>query len=224
MLQRQWNSLQPRQQRCTQVRARAPGSRPKTVCSSAPRPSLCAHARSPCRQPQAGSVAARFSPCPQLPGSVPTMADVLQQRSSKWEQSSQGARRPIGLRPRCVFSAEAKQQPHSSAAQKLRCQQCAHDCLRCCQRVLCCAVPCCAVAQGDSKAAKGVVLFMHGFAQGPNAYYENLQGLADAGFLVVAPLPPFGVTPSGQQVCLSSYTLQTVGFKHGMLSVPTHTS
>lgn len=56
--------------------------------------------------------------------------------------------------------------------------------------------------QGDSKAAKGVVLFMHGFAQGPNAYYENLQGLADAGFLVVAPVPPFGATPGKQQVRL----------------------
>jgi hypothetical protein len=60
--------------------------------------------------------------------------------------------------------------------------------------LLCCCV------QGDSKAAKGVVLFMHGFAQGPNAYYENLQGLADAGFLVVAPVPPFGITPGAQQV------------------------
>lgn len=59
--------------------------------------------------------------------------------------------------------------------------------------------------KGDSKAAKGVILFMHGFAQGPNAYYENLQGLADAGFLVVAPLPPFGVTPSGQQTDMVDY-------------------
>jgi hypothetical protein len=41
---------------------------------------------------------------------------------------------------------------------------------------------------------------MHGFAQGPNAYYENLRGLADAGLLVVAPLPPFGATEAGQQV------------------------
>jgi hypothetical protein len=54
--------------------------------------------------------------------------------------------------------------------------------------------------QGGSQAAKGVVLFMHGFAQGPNAYYENLKGLADAGLLVVAPVPPFGATPAGQQV------------------------
>lgn len=56
------------------------------------------------------------------------------------------------------------------------------------------------LTQGDPKAAKGVVLFMHGFAQGPNAYYENLQGLAEAGFLVVAPVPPFGATRNGQQV------------------------
>jgi hypothetical protein len=41
---------------------------------------------------------------------------------------------------------------------------------------------------------------MQGFAQGPNAYYENLKGLADAGLLVVAPVPPFGATQAGQQV------------------------
>lgn len=41
---------------------------------------------------------------------------------------------------------------------------------------------------------------MHGFAQGPNAYYENLTQLADAGFLVVAPVPPFKPTPYQQQV------------------------
>ncbi|WIA13229.1 hypothetical protein OEZ85_006820 [Tetradesmus obliquus] len=45
--------------------------------------------------------------------------------------------------------------------------------------------------QGGLQAARGVVLFMHGFAQGPEAYYENLRGLADAGLLVVAPAPPF---------------------------------
>lgn len=54
--------------------------------------------------------------------------------------------------------------------------------------------------QGGSQQAQGVVLFMHGFAQGPNAYYENLQGIADAGFLVVAPVPPFAATPGRQQV------------------------
>jgi hypothetical protein len=55
------------------------------------------------------------------------------------------------------------------------------------------------LSQGGSQAAKGVVLFMHGFAQGPNAYYENLKGIADAGFLVVAPVPPFAPTPGRQQ-------------------------
>jgi len=53
--------------------------------------------------------------------------------------------------------------------------------------------------KGGSMAARGVVLFMHGFSQGPNAYYENLQGLADQGFLVVAPEPPFAPTPGKQQ-------------------------
>jgi hypothetical protein len=54
--------------------------------------------------------------------------------------------------------------------------------------------------QGGSKEAKGVVLFMHGFAQGPNAYYKNLKGLADAGLLVVAPVPPTLLLPAEQQV------------------------
>lgn len=67
--------------------------------------------------------------------------------------------------------------------------------------------------QGGSKAAKGVILFMHGFAQGPNAYYENLKGLADAGFLVVAPEPPFAPLPQPQQAstvrtCMLSCFLQ----------------
>lgn len=52
---------------------------------------------------------------------------------------------------------------------------------------------------GGSMAAKGVVLFMHGFSQGPNAYYKMLEGLANAGFLVVAPEPPFAPTPKEQQ-------------------------
>jgi len=59
--------------------------------------------------------------------------------------------------------------------------------------------------EGGSQAAKGVVLFMHGFAQGPNAYYENLKGLADAGFLVIAPEPPFGATPGKQQASMVEY-------------------
>ena len=54
--------------------------------------------------------------------------------------------------------------------------------------------------QGDSKKAEGVVLFMHGFAQGPNAYYKMLKEIADQGFLVVAPEPPFAPTRGKQQV------------------------
>jgi hypothetical protein len=54
--------------------------------------------------------------------------------------------------------------------------------------------------QGDSKKADGVVLFMHGFSQGPNAYYKLMEDLADAGFLVVAPEPPFAPTRGKQQV------------------------
>lgn len=50
-------------------------------------------------------------------------------------------------------------------------------------------------------AAKGVVLFMHGFSQGPNAYYKLLQELAqELGVLVVAPVPPLAATPEEQQV------------------------
>lgn len=59
--------------------------------------------------------------------------------------------------------------------------------------------------KGGSQQAQGVVLFMHGFAQGPNAYYENLQGIADAGFLVVAPVPPFAATPGRQQTLMVQY-------------------
>lgn len=71
-----------------------------------------------------------------------------------------------------------------------------------------CALP----AQGGSQAAKGVVLFMHGFAQGPNAYYQNLKGLADAGFLVIAPEPPFGATPGKQQVRCDAFLLSRSAF------------
>ncbi len=47
----------------------------------------------------------------------------------------------------------------------------------------------------------GVVLFMHGFAQGPTAYARMLTQLAVEGdVLVVAPCPPFGATPDKQQV------------------------
>lgn len=68
--------------------------------------------------------------------------------------------------------------------------------------------------QGGLQAARGVVLFMHGFAQGPEAYYENLRGLADAGLLVVAPAPPFKPCRTELQVwqlwplqCTIQYTI-----------------
>lgn len=54
--------------------------------------------------------------------------------------------------------------------------------------------------QGGSVAAVGVVLFMQGFAQEPNAYYTYLQRLADAGFLVVAPVSEVAAAPKKQQV------------------------
>lgn len=54
--------------------------------------------------------------------------------------------------------------------------------------------------QGGLEAVTGVVLFMHGFSQGPNAYYNTLKGVADEGFLVIAPCPPFEMTPKDQQV------------------------
>ncbi|GLC41638.1 hypothetical protein PLESTF_000270300 [Pleodorina starrii] len=48
--------------------------------------------------------------------------------------------------------------------------------------------------------ARGVVLFMHGFAQGPTAYARMLtQVAAEADAVVVAPCPPFAKTPGAQQ-------------------------
>lgn len=52
---------------------------------------------------------------------------------------------------------------------------------------------------GDPKLAKGVLLFMHGFSQGPNAYYLLLKDLADQGWLVVAPEPPNSASPKQLQ-------------------------
>jgi len=59
--------------------------------------------------------------------------------------------------------------------------------------------------KGDSKKAEGVVLFMHGFAQGPNAYYKMLKEIADQGFLVVAPEPPFAPTRGKQQEAMVEF-------------------
>ncbi|KXZ52399.1 hypothetical protein GPECTOR_9g443 [Gonium pectorale] len=55
--------------------------------------------------------------------------------------------------------------------------------------------------EGDQVAvqARGVVLFMHGFAQGPTAYARMLTQLAATDVVVVAPCPPFGTTPEVQQ-------------------------
>jgi hypothetical protein len=63
---------------------------------------------------------------------------------------------------------------------------------------LCAAGP--VLLQDPSKHAEGVVLFMHGYAQGPNAYYKMLQNLAEAGLLVIAPAPPFRKSIEPQQV------------------------
>lgn len=154
MLQRTWVSTQSRQQRCMKMRPRALGfTHPR------PDPKPCGAqsllACSSRRQPQEGSVAAQVNPCTQQSGSATLLADVLQQRSFRWAESSQGAWRQTGLHPRWVADPRKAASPKLRYTESTASMSWSNSVTQCCSRNPC-AVACCAVlCAGGLKGCQG---------------------------------------------------------------------